>query len=181
LPREIYDKNEGCSQRIGIGESMNFLPPFVHETAILDHPFKLGNGTKVWHYSHINSGAEIGEDCMIGNGVFIGKGVKIGNGCRIQNGAQLFEGTVLGNGIFIGPRVIITNAVFPRANKPQDSIPTTTIRDGATIGAGAIIKAGITIGEGAFVGMGAVVTKDVISYGMVYGNPARVHGTVRDV
>jgi UDP-2-acetamido-3-amino-2,3-dideoxy-glucuronate N-acetyltransferase len=159
---------------------MNFLPPFVHESVILDHPVKIGNGTKVWHFSHINSGAKIGENVMIGNGVFIGKGVKIGNGCRIQNGAQLFEGTVLHDKVFIGPRVIITNAVFPRANHPQQAIPITTIMSGVTIGAGALIKAGINIGEGAFVGMGSVVTHSVQNYSMVYGNPARAQGTVRD-
>jgi UDP-2-acetamido-3-amino-2,3-dideoxy-glucuronate N-acetyltransferase len=156
---------------------MNFLKPFVHETAILDHPFKIGNGTKVWHFTHICSQSEIGSDCMIGANSYIGPDVTIGNGCRIQNNAYIPKGVVIGNGVFIGPSVTFTNIKYPNAAVDQSHrFLTTIVQDGVVIGAGAVILPGITLGTDCSIGAGAVVTKDVEDYILVYGNPAKGKG-----
>lgn len=149
----------------------------IHETAIIDEPCHIGEGTKIWAYAHVMPDTFIGAGCMLGDGVFVGEGSIIGNGVRVQNGAQLHTVNI-SSGVFIGPNVIFTNARRPRAGKVSER-EITYVDAGATIGAGAIILPGITIGHYAMVGAGAVVTKDVAAFSEVVGNPARVVGVVR--
>ena len=122
----------------------------------------------------IESGAEIGDDCVIHPFVAIYAGAKIGKGCKIQVGARIFGGVTLGKYVFVGPNATFTNVKYPRATKDADHFELTKVGDMATIGAGAVILCGIEIGEGAFVGAGAVVTKDVPPFKVVVGNPARI-------
>lgn len=141
--------------------------------SIVEPTAKLGTNTIVWHFSHIDSYAEIGNDTKIGQGCYIGKHVKIGKRCRIQNNVNIFTGVTVGNDVFIGPNVTFTNVKKP---KPGVVIPTeeyqkTIIKDKVVIGASATILCGITINEGAFIGAGAVVLKDVPMNATVIGNP----------
>jgi len=152
---------------------------FIHNTCVIDGWFKIGNGSKVWHFSHIRGEAEIGCDCSIGKYVEVGKKVKIGNGCKIQNHVSIYEGVVLGDFVFIGPSVVFTNVLNPRAAiKKMDQSKRTIVNAHVTIGANATIVCGITLGAYSFVGAGAVVTKDVEPYALVVGNPARQIGIV---
>ena len=153
---------------------------FVHESAYVDDPVKIGKGTKIWHFTHVMAGAEIGENCTIGQNVFIGPKVKIGNQVKVQNNVSVYEGVVLENDVFCGPSMVFTNVDRPRSAYPRehdDYLPT-LVKRGATIGANATIVCGHTIGAHAFIGAGAVVTKDVPDYALFYGNPARVRGWV---
>jgi UDP-2-acetamido-3-amino-2,3-dideoxy-glucuronate N-acetyltransferase len=151
----------------------------VHQSAYVDEPCSIGEGTKVWHFSHIMRGATIGRGCTIGQNVLVGPNVRIGNNVKIQNNVSVYEGVELEDDVFCGPSMVFTNVVTPRSGTPRntsaDYVPT-LVRRGATIGANATIVCGTTIGEFAFVGAGAVVTRDVPPYALVYGNPARVHG-----
>lgn len=146
----------------------------VHETAIVDNDVAIGNGTKIWHFSHILSGARIGEGCSLGQNVVIGNGVKIGNGCKIQNNVSIYAGVELEDQVFCGPSMVFTNVFNPRCEFPRkDEYKQTLVRRGATIGANATIVCGVTIGEYAFIGAGAVVTTDVKPFALMMGNPAR--------
>lgn len=151
----------------------------IHETSIIEKNVFIGNGTKVWHFSHIREYAEIGYNCIIGKYIEIGPSVKIGNGCKIQNHANIFEGSILEDYVFIGPGVIITNVLNPRAESKSE-FKSTLIKHHATIGANSTIICGLTIGEYSFIGAGSVVTKDVPPYALVYGNPARIVGKVNE-
>ena len=152
---------------------------FVHESAYVDPGAKIGKGTKIWHFCHIMSGAEIGENCTLGQNVFVAKNVKIGNNVKIQNNVSVYEGVTLEDYVFCGPSCVFTNVRTPRSafprNRSEDYIPT-IVKRGATIGANATVVCGVTIGEWAFVAAGAVVTKDVPSYALVAGVPARQIG-----
>jgi UDP-2-acetamido-3-amino-2,3-dideoxy-glucuronate N-acetyltransferase len=152
---------------------------FVHESAYVDQPCRIGARTKIWHFSHVMAHASIGEACSIGQNVFIASRVKIGNNVKIQNNVSVYEGVELEDDVFCGPSMVFTNVLTPRShvprNRPQD-YSRTLVRRGATIGANATIVCGHTVGEFAFVGAGAVVTKDVPAYALVVGNPAHVHG-----
>jgi UDP-2-acetamido-3-amino-2,3-dideoxy-glucuronate N-acetyltransferase len=154
---------------------------FVHESSYVDEPCSIGEGTKIWHFSHVLPGCSIGAKCNIGQNVVIGPRVRIGNGVKIQNNVSVYEGVELEDGVFCGPSMVFTNVDTPRSgvprNKPSDYLKT-LVKRGASIGANATIVCGNTIGEFAFVGAGSVVTKDVEPYAMVYGNPARVRGYV---
>jgi UDP-2-acetamido-3-amino-2,3-dideoxy-glucuronate N-acetyltransferase len=146
----------------------------VHETAIVDNDVAIGNGTKIWHFSHILSGARIGEGCSLGQNVVIGNGVRIGNGCKIQNNVSIYAGVELEDQVFCGPSMVFTNVFNPRCEFPRkDEYKQTLVRRGATIGANATIVCGVTIGEYAFIGAGAVVTTDVKPFALMMGNPAR--------
>ena len=151
----------------------------IHETAVVDPGAQVGEGTRIWHYSHVMPAARIGKNCILGQNTFVGNKVVIGDQVKIQNNVSIYEGVIIENDVFIGPSVVFTNVIHPRSFIEQkDAFLTTTICQGATIGANATILCGITIGKFAFIGAGSVVTKDVPAYGLVVGNPARITGYV---
>ena len=154
---------------------------FVHETSAVDGEVSIGKGTKIWHYSHVQSGSVIGEKVSIGQNVNIGNNVRIGNGVKIQNNVSVYEGVELEDYVFCGPSMVFTNVMQPRSEFPQrgtEFYARTLVKKSASIGANATIVCGNTIGEYAFIGAGAVVTKDVPAYALVVGNPGRIIGWV---
>jgi UDP-2-acetamido-3-amino-2,3-dideoxy-glucuronate N-acetyltransferase len=159
---------------------MNTNPFFAHETAVIDENISIGNGTKIWHFSHIQSGAIIGQNCSLGQNVNVGNNVKIGNSVKIQNNVSVYEGVELEDYVFCGPSMVFTNIKVPRSEFPQKGskhYTKTFVKRSASIGANATIVCGVTIGEYAMIGSGAVVTKDVPAYTLVVGNPGRIVGT----
>jgi UDP-2-acetamido-3-amino-2,3-dideoxy-glucuronate N-acetyltransferase len=152
---------------------------FVHETSIVEKPCKIGDGTKIWHFSHIMPDVNIGKNCVIGQNVFIGAGVKIGSNVKIENNVSVFEGVTLEDGVFCGPSCVFTNVINPRGQiSRKHEIKPTLVKKGATIGANATIVCGNIIGRYVFIGAGAVVTEDAPDYALVYGNPAKIQGWV---
>ena len=152
---------------------------YVHETARVDEGARIGQGTKIWHFSHISSGAHIGKECTIGQNVYIASDVEIGDGCKIQNNVSIYDGIKLGKEVFCGPSCVFTNDFYPRAQPESGwSVLLTQVDDGASIGANATIVCGNTVGEYAMVAAGAVVTKDVPAHALVVGVPARQVGWV---
>ena len=150
---------------------------FVHPTAVVEEPVRIGSGTKVWHFSHIMAGAEIGAECILGQNVFVASTVKIGDRVKVQNNVSLYEGVELETEVFCGPSVVFTNVINPRSFIPRrKEFKKTLVQRGATLGANATVLCGLTIGRYAFVGAGSVVTRDVPDYALVYGNPARLKG-----
>ncbi|WP_445682631.1 acyltransferase [Radicibacter daui] len=146
----------------------------LHETAWVDAPASIGNGTAIWHYSHILGDAVIGEGCIIGQNVMIGRGVSVGNRCKIQNNVSVYEGVTLEDGVFCGPSCVFTNVMNPRAEvERKNEFRPTLVKRGASIGANATIVPGVTIGAYAFIGAGAVVTRDVPAHAVMTGVPAR--------
>lgn len=152
---------------------------FVHESSYVDEGAEIGEGTKVWHFSHIMSGANIGKKCSIGQNVNIGSRAVIGDGVKIQNNVSVYDDVIIEDDVFCGPSCVFTNVINPRAFiERKHEYKKTLIKKGVSIGANATIVCGVTVGEYALIGAGSVVTKDVPPYALVYGNPARVHGTV---
>lgn len=152
---------------------------FKHESAYVDENVEIGEGTKIWHFSHVQSGAKIGKHCVLGQNVNIGNNVIIGDYVKIQNNVSVYEGVILEDYVFCGPSMVFTNIINPRSQYPQkgsEFYKKTLVKKGATLGANCTIICGITIGKYAFVGAGAVVTKDVPDYGLVIGNPAKLIG-----
>jgi len=150
---------------------------FVHETSIVDRGCIIGEGTRIWHFSHIMEGAEMGRNCSIGQNVFIGRKVTIGNSVKIQNNVSIFETVTIEGGVFCGPSCVFTNVFNPRSLIPRkDEFRGTLVKEGATIGANATIVCGNTLGRFSFIGAGAVVTQDVPDFALVYGNPGEVQG-----
>ena len=165
---------------------MDHRLPYIHSTADVSPRAILGSDARIWHQAQVREGARIGENCIIGKGAYIDFDVRIGSNVKIQNGAFIYHGAAIEDGVFVGPGVILANDRLPRAINPDGSLKSdadwevspTLVRRGASIGAGAVILPGVTIGEFAMIGAGALVTHDVPSHGLVYGNPARLHGYV---
>ena len=153
---------------------------FVHESSYVDADVKIGEGTKIWHFCHIQKGARIGKNCSFGQNVNISNNVIVGNDCKVQNNVSIYEGVVLEDGVFCGPSCVFTNDLTPRARYPKgrDGYKKTLIREGASIGANATIVCGHIIGKYAMVAAGAVVTKDVPDYALVAGVPAKIIGRI---
>lgn len=150
---------------------------FAHETAVVDAGCTIGAGTKIWHFSHIMSNCIIGERCNIGQNVVVSPEVKLGNNVKIQNNVSLYTGVECEDDVFLGPSMVFTNVTNPRSGvNRRDPYSRTIVRKGASIGANATIVCGHDIGEYAFIGAGAVVTKTVLPFALVVGNPARQIG-----
>lgn len=147
---------------------------FVHDTSVIDKDVSVGDGTNIWFFSHIQSGAVIGEKCSIGQNVNVANGVKIGKGCKIQNNVSVYEGVELEDYVFCGPSMVFTNDLTPRAKYPKgrENYKKTLVRTGATIGANATIVCGNSIGKWAMIAAGAVVTGSVLDHAMMVGVPA---------
>ena len=169
-----------CERALNEGVTVQVFEPeteplhyFTHPSAVVDTGVQIGKGSKIWHFSHILTGSQIGSDCNIGQNVVIGPNVMVGNGCRIQNNVSIYDGVTLEDDVFCGPSMVFTNVRNPRANiSRKDQFAVTTVRKGATIGANATIVCGLEVGAWSFVSAGAVVTKDVQSHALVMGNPA---------
>ena len=154
---------------------------FVHETAIIDNEVIIGDHTKIWHFSHIQSGATIGENCSLGQNINVGNNVKIGNSVKIQNNVSVYEGVELEDFVFCGPSMVFTNILLPRCEFPQrgsEFYSKTLVKKSASIGANATIVCGNTIGQYALIGAGSVIIKDVPDYALMVGNPGRQVGWV---
>ena len=153
---------------------------FVHESSYIDKGVEIGEGTKIWHFCHIQKGAKIGKNCNIGQNVYIGSNVAIGDNVKIQNNVSVYEGVTIEDEVFLGPSCVFTNDLTPRAKFPKghENFVKTLIKKGASIGANATIVCGNTIGENAMVGAGAVVTHDVEDNTIVVGNPATEYAKI---
>ena len=153
---------------------------FVHPSSIIDDNVEIGEGTKIWYFCHIQSGAVIGEKCSFGQNVNVSNNVKVGNGCKVQNNVSLYEGVELEDFVFCGPSCVFTNDRTPRAKYPKGraGYKKTLVKEGASIGANATIVCGHTIGEWAMIVAGAVVTTDVPDHALMMGVPARIRGWV---
>ena len=150
---------------------------FAHETAVLDEGCVVGEGSKIWHFTHIMSGARIGKNCNLGQNVVVSPEVILGNGVKVQNNVSLYTGVICEDDVFVGPSAVFTNVINPRSAVVRKSeYRKTLVRQAATIGANATIVCGNTIGRYAFVGAGTVITRDVADYALVVGNPARQTG-----
>ena len=159
-------------------------PPYIHPTAEVSPQATIGPGTRIWHQAQVREGASLGVNCIVGKGAYIDFGVSIGDNVKIQNGVFVYHGVTVEEGVFLGPGVILTNDKLPRAINPDGTLKSDAdwevspilIKRGASIGARAVVLPGVTVGAFALVGAGAVVTRDVPDHGLVYGNPARLHG-----
>lgn len=154
---------------------------YIHDTAIVDEGAVIGNGSRVWHFTHISSGAKIGENVSIGQNVYIANDVSIGSNCKIQNNVSVYDGVVLEEGVFCGPSMVFTNVFNPRSLiERKDEYRKTLVKKGATIGANATIVCGIEIGENAFIGAGGLVNKNIPSNALVVGVPSKQIGWMSD-
>lgn len=150
---------------------------FAHETAVVDEPVTIGEGTKIWHFTHVMPNAVIGARCSIGQGCFVGSKVTVGDDVKVQNNVSLYDGTTIEDDVFLGPSCVLTNVTNPRSQVNRRALyEPTVIRRGASVGANATVVCGVTIGRYAFVGAGAVVTGDVPDYALMLGVPARRAG-----
>lgn len=158
----------------------------IHPSAEVDSRAVVGEGSAIWHSCQVREDARIGRNCILGKNVYIDAGVSIGDNVKIQNNVSVYHGVTLEDGVFVGPQVCFTNDLRPRAVNPDGTLKAasdwlvskTLIRQGATLGAHATVRCGVTIGRWAMVGLGSIVTADVPDHGLVYGNPARLHGFV---
>lgn len=154
-------------------------PATIHESAYVDDGVELGEGTKIWHFSHILSGSRIGRNCSIGQNVMIGPDVAVGDNCKVQNNVSLYKGVELEDGVFCGPSCVFTNVLNPRAEvERKDEFKPSRVRRGATIGANATIVCGNELGEYCLIAAGAVVTRPVPAYALMVGVPAQRKGWV---
>lgn len=158
----------------------------IHPTADVSPRARIGSGTSIWHQAQVREGVSLGRNCIVGKGVYIDLNVQVGDNVKIQNGASVYHGATIEDGVFIGPHACLTNDKLPRAINPDASlkgaddwqVSPIVIRFGAAIGAQSVVLPGVTVGRWAMVGSGSVVTRDVPDYGLVWGNPARLHGYV---
>ncbi|WP_298365285.1 acyltransferase [uncultured Lutibacter sp.] len=154
---------------------------FAHETAVIDEGCEIGSGTKIWHFSHIMPNSKIGEKCNIGQNVVISPNVVLGRNVKVQNNVSIYSGVICEDDVFLGPSMVFTNVINPRsAIIRRDEYQKTTVKKGASIGANATIVCGNTIGEYAFIGAGAVVTKEVLPFALVVGNPSKQIGWISE-
>ena len=150
---------------------------YAHETAVIDEGCEIGEDTKIWHFSHIMPNCEIGLRCNIGQNVVVSPDVKLGNNVKVQNNVSIYSGVICEDDVFLGPSMVFTNVTNPRSGvNRRGQYAKTTVKRGASIGANATIVCGHDIGEFAFIGAGAVVTKNILPYALVVGNPARQIG-----
>lgn len=154
---------------------------FAHPTAVIDDHCVIGEGTKIWHFSHLMSNCRLGENCNLGQNVVISPNVVLGNNVKVQNNVSVYTGVICEDDVFLGPSMVFTNVINPRSfiNRKEE-FRQTLVRKGASIGANATIICGIEIGEFALIGAGAVVTKNVPAYALVIGNPAKLAGWVSE-
>ena len=152
---------------------------FAHESSYIDGNVEIGSGTKIWHFSHILSGSNIGNNCSFGQNCVVGPKVNIGNGVKVQNNISIYEGVEVEDDVFLGPSMVFTNVTNPRAFiVRREEFKKTLLKKGCSIGANATIVCGVTIGEYALIGSGTVVNKDVKPYALMVGVPARQIGWV---
>ena len=152
---------------------------FSHETAIVDNDVVIGDNTKVWHFSHILSGSNIGEKCSFGQNCVVGPNVKVGKGVKVQNNISIYEGVEVEDDVFLGPSMVFTNVINPRAFiVRRDEFKKTLLKHGCSVGANATVICGVTIGEYALIGSGAVINKDVKPFALMVGVPAKQIGWV---
>lgn len=179
LDRQRTEGDHAVTLRSCVTAAEDTQAYFVHESAVVDENVSIGEGTRVWHFSHILGGSVIGRNCNIGQNVVVGPDVTIGRGCKIQNNVSVYKGVTLEDEVFCGPSLVFTNVFNPRAHiRRMGVLRPTLVRKGATLGANATIVCGVTIGRYAFVGAGAVVTRNVLDHALVAGNPARRIGWV---
>lgn len=156
---------------------MNSNTYFSHETAVIDEGCEIGEGTKIWHFSHVMTGSKLGKNCNLGQNVVISPSVVLGNNVKVQNNVSIYTGVTCGDDVFLGPSMVFTNVINPRsAVNRRSQYSETRVGNGASIGANATIVCGHDIGKFAFIGAGAVVTKTVPDYALVVGNPSRQIG-----
>ena len=149
----------------------------IHPTSVVDEGATIGEGTAIWHFSHVCAGAVIGNNCSLGQNVLVADNAVIGNGVKVQNNVAIYGGVIVEDDVFLGPSCVLTNVSNPRSQVSRKSLyEKTLIRRGATIGANATILCGITLGRYCFIAAGSVVTKDIPDYGLVIGNPSRLKG-----
>jgi UDP-2-acetamido-3-amino-2,3-dideoxy-glucuronate N-acetyltransferase len=150
---------------------------FAHPSAVVDDPSDIGEGTKIWHFCHVSTGARIGRRCVLGQNVFVGNDVVIGDNVKIQNNVAVYSGVVIEDDVFLGPSCVLTNVTNPRSQVNRRSLyERTLLRRGSTIGANATVVCGFTVGRYAFVAAGAVIVHDVPDYALMVGVPARRSG-----
>ncbi|WP_456424281.1 acyltransferase [Lutibacter sp.] len=160
---------------------MDTVNYFAHKTAVIDEGCEIGNGTKIWHFSHIMPKSKIGENCNIGQNVVISPEVILGKNVKVQNNVSIYSGVICEDDVFLGPSMVFTNIINPRsAVVRRGKYLKTIVKKGASIGANATIVCGNNIGEFAFVGAGAVVTKEVLPYALVVGNPSKQIGWISE-
>jgi acetyltransferase-like isoleucine patch superfamily enzyme len=177
LTSPISEKKSISSRAMNDEQRTKAQGAFIHPTAVIDENITIGEGTKIWHFSHVLSNTKIGKNCNIGQNVVVGPDVDIGKGCKIQNNVSVFKGITLEDGVFCGPSMVFTNIYNPRAEiRKMDQVRPTLVKRGATIGANATVICGVTLGSYCFIGAGAVVNKNVPDYALVVGNPARQIG-----
>jgi UDP-2-acetamido-3-amino-2,3-dideoxy-glucuronate N-acetyltransferase len=156
---------------------------FKHESAYVDENCEIGEGTKIWHFCHIQSNSKIGEKCVFGQNVNVGNNVRIGNFCKVQNNVSIYEGVELEDYVFCGPSMVFTNVVDPRCKYPQVGSKfyrKTLVKEGASIGANATIVCGHTLGKHCFIAAGAVITKNIPNYALVAGIPGKIIGWISE-
>ena len=162
-------------------KNMNNKNYYAHETSVIDDNCSIGEGTKIWHFSHIMSNCKIGEKCSFGQNVVVSPDVILGNNVKVQNNVSIYTGVICEDDVFLGPSMVFTNVINPRsAIIRRDEFKKTLVKKGASIGANATIICGNTIGEYSLIGAGSVVTKEVKPYALVVGNPSKQIGWVSE-